>query len=126
MHPSRLGAVLIDCNVTGLEQATHLRARGLGWPVDRDNPATQGNYRVLGTPIEEPSVEVQRGTHESRVHIDTETDDIPAEVSRLEKLGAKVIGRMPRWTHMQAPTDQRFCVVRVQRRDFPKTATRWD
>jgi hypothetical protein len=27
---------------------------------------------------------------------------------------------------MQAPTGQRFCVVRVQRPGFPKNAHRWD
>jgi hypothetical protein len=35
-------------------------------------------------------VEIQRVEHESRVHIDIETDDIPVEVARLEQLGAKV------------------------------------
>jgi hypothetical protein len=27
---------------------------------------------------------------------------------------------------MEAPTGQRFCVVRVQRPGFPKNANRWD
>jgi hypothetical protein len=27
---------------------------------------------------------------------------------------------------MEAPTGQRFCVVRVQRPGFPKNASRWD
>jgi hypothetical protein len=27
---------------------------------------------------------------------------------------------------MQAPTGQRFCVVRLQRPGFPKNANRWD
>jgi len=27
---------------------------------------------------------------------------------------------------MQAPSGQRFCIVRVQRPDFPKNANRWD
>lgn len=39
--------------------------------------------------------------HQSRlcaVLIDCiETDDIPAEVTRLEKLGAKVVDRLERW-----------------------------
>jgi Glyoxalase-like domain len=55
-----------------------------------------------------------------------ETDDIPAEVACLEKLGAKVADRLERWVVMQAPTGQRFCVVRVQRPGFPKNANRWD
>ena len=41
------------------------------------------------------------------------------------KLGAKVVDRLERWVVMEAPTGQRFCVVRVQRPGFPKNATRW-
>jgi hypothetical protein len=55
-----------------------------------------------------PIVEIQRVEHESRVHIDIETDDIPAEVARLEKLGAKVANRLQRWVVMEAPTGQRL------------------
>ena len=51
---------------------------------------------------------------------------LPAEVARLEKLGAKVVNHLERWVVMQAPTDQRFCVVRVQRPGFPKNANSWD
>jgi hypothetical protein len=71
-------------------------------------------------------VQIQRVDHESRVHIDIETDDIAAEVARLEKLGATVAARLERWVVMQAPTGQRFCIVRVQRPDFPKNANRWE
>jgi hypothetical protein len=46
-------------------------------------------------------------------------------VARLEKLGATVVNRLERWVVMQAPTGQRFCVVRVQRPGFPKNANRW-
>jgi hypothetical protein len=59
------------------------------------------------------------------VHIDIETDDIPAEVARLEKLGAKVDERKERWVVMRAPSGQRFCVVRVQRDGFSGNAATW-
>jgi hypothetical protein len=81
---------------------------------------------MLETQLDEPIVQIQRVDHESRVYIDIETDDIAAEVTRLERLGAKVVDRLERWVVMQAPTGQRFCVVRVQRPGFPKNATRWD
>ena len=55
-------------------------------------------------------MQIQRVDHESRVHIDIETDDIPAEVTRLGKLGAKVVDHLERWVVMQVPTGQRFCV----------------
>lgn len=39
---------------------------------------------------------------------------IPAAVARLTKLGATLVERLERWVVMQAPTGQRFCVVRIQ------------
>ena len=90
------------------------------WLYDKVNGKT-----LLETPPDEPIVQIQRVEHESRVHLDIETDDIPAEVSRLEKLGATVVQRLERWVVMQAPTGQRFCVVRIQRPGYPKNANRW-
>jgi hypothetical protein len=101
-------------------------SEALGRPVDKAHPSSPGNYRMLETPPDEPIVEVQQVDHESRVHLDIETDDILAEVARLENLGAKVVNRLERWVVMQAPTGQRFCVVRVQRPGFPKNANSWD
>jgi predicted enzyme related to lactoylglutathione lyase len=126
MHQSRLCAALIDCKTSDVDQAARFWSEALGRPVDPDHPSSRGNYRMLETPPDEPIVEIQRVDHESRIHIDIETDDIPAEVGRLEKLGAKVVDRLERWVVMQAPTGQRFCVVRVQRPGFPKNANRWD
>ena len=126
MHHSRLCAVLIDCRTANIDEAARFWAEALGRPVDPGHPGTRGNYRMLATPPDEPLVQIQRVDHESRVHLDIETDDIEAEVARLTKLGASVVERLPRWVVMQAPTGQRFCVVRIQRPGFPKNANRWD
>ena len=126
MHQSRLCAVLIDCKTEDIDRAARFWADALGRPVDPKHPHSRGNYRMLATPPDEVIVELQRVEHESRVHIDIETDDILAEVARLEKLGAKVADRVKRWVVMEAPTGQRFCVVRAQRPGFPKNATRWE
>lgn len=126
MHHSRLCALLIDCKVDDIDAAADFWASALGRPVDREHPGTRGDYVMLETPPDEVIVQLQRVGHESRVHIDIETDDIPAEVARLEKLGAGVVKRLERWVVMEAPSGQRFCVVRVQRPGFPKNATRWD
>ena len=125
MHHSRLCAVLIDCNTSDVDEAAHFWGEALGRATDPNHPGSRGNYRMLATPPDEPIVQIQRVDHDSRVHIDIETDDIPAEVERLGKLGAKVVERRARWVVMQAPTGQRFCVVRVQRPGFPKNASRW-
>jgi hypothetical protein len=126
MHHSRLCALLIDCQTSDVDGAARFWAEALGRPVDLSHPSSRGNYRMLETPPDEPIVEIQRVDHDSRVHIDIETDDIIAEVERLERLGATVVDRLERWVVMHAPTGQRFCVVRVQRPGYPKNANRWD
>lgn len=126
MHHSRLCAVLIDCNTDDVGQAARFWAGALGRSVDKEHPGTRGDYVMLETPPDECQVQIQRVEHQSRVHLDIETDDIPAEVARLEGLGARVVSRLERWVVMQAPTGQKFCVVRVQRPGFPKNANRWE
>jgi hypothetical protein len=126
MHYSRLCAVLIDCKTDDVDEAARFWAAALGRPIDLGHPMSLGNYRMLKTPSDEPIIEIQRVGHESRVHLDIETDDIPAEVQRLEGLGAIVVDRLERWVVMQAPTGQRFCIVRVQRPGYPKNANCWD
>jgi len=126
MHRSRINGILIDCKVEDIGAAARFWAEALGRQVDPDHPGTRGDYVMLETPQDEISVQIQRVDHESRVHIDIETDDIPAEVARLEKLGASIDRKMERWVVMLAPSGQRFCIVRVQRDNFEKTANSWE
>ena len=126
MHHSRLCAVLIDCKTSDVDEAARFWAQALGRPVDAEHPGSRGNYRMLETPPDECIVQIQRVDHPSRVHVDIETDDIPAEVRRLEGIGATVVNVLERWVVMEAPTGQRFCVVRIQRPGFPKNAHRWE
>ena len=126
MHRSRINGILIDCNTDDIQASARFWAEALGRPIDPDHPGTRGNYVMLETPADEISVQIQRVDHESRIHLDIETDDIPAEVTRLEKLGAVVDKRMERWVVMRAPSGQRFCIVRAQRAGFPKGATIWE
>ena len=125
MHRSRINGILIDCNVEDIDAAARFWAEALGRPIDRDHPGTRGNYVMLEDRPDEISVQIQRVDHESRMHLDIETDDIPAEVARLEKLGATVDKQMERWVVMRAPSGQRFCVVRVQRDGLEADAITW-
>lgn len=77
---------------------------------------------MLEGPPNEMKILVQAVKHESRVHLDIETDDIEAEAIRLEALGAKRIAKVKTWWVMEAPTGQRFCVVRPQRPDLEENA----
>jgi predicted enzyme related to lactoylglutathione lyase len=126
MHRSRINGILIDCNVEDIDTAARFWAEALGRPIDPDHPGTRGDYVMLESRGDEISVQIQRVAHESRVHIDIETDDIPSEVERLEKLGATIDRKMERWVVMRAPSGQRFCVVRVQRDGFERTANGWE
>ena len=91
MHKSRLGGILIDCQTEDPEPAAEFWAAALGYPPKPRDPATP--YVDLDTPARELYTVVQAVEHESRVHIDIETDDIEAEVRRLAGLGAREIGR---------------------------------
>lgn len=48
---------------------------------------------------------------DARVHLDIHTDDLDAEVARLERLGARVDRRHDEWTVMIDPAGLEFCVV---------------
>ena len=63
-------------------------------------------------------------SHSSRVHLDIESDDVDAEVARLEKLGAKRVEQVKTWWVLEAPTGQRFCVVRAKTELAGKPGTR--
>ncbi len=102
MHHSRLCALLIDCKTTDIDEAARFWSQALGRAIDLDHAGSRGNYRMLETPPDEPIVQLQRVEHESRVHLDIESDDIPAEVARLEKLGATVAERLEKWVVMQS------------------------
>ena len=126
MHKSRLSGFIIDCDIDDLDAAASFWAAALGAPAERLPDNYDGKYVALNVPEGEPYVEVQRVSHESRVHIDIEADDIPAEVTRLTKLGAKKIAEIDRWVVMEAPTGQRFCVVPVIRAGFDENANTWE
>jgi predicted enzyme related to lactoylglutathione lyase len=124
MHRSRLSTIVIDCKTGDLDRATDFWAKALGAPVSKPD-ANSPNYRQLAMPDDQVAVVTQAVDHPSRVHLDIETDDLDAEVARLEKLGAKRIAFVKRWWVMEAPTGQRFCVVQPQRPDFPEGANEW-
>jgi predicted enzyme related to lactoylglutathione lyase len=125
MHKSKLSGFIIDCETTDLDRAADFWGNALGMPV-RDLPPDEGEiYKKLEDSQHGLDIEVQAVTHPSRVHLDIETNDIDAEVRRLEKLGAKRIQPVRTWWVMEAPTGQRFCVVHATSKDFDAKASEW-
>ena len=87
MHKSRLAGFIIDCKTDDLKSAAAFWGGALGMEV-RALPGDEGNkYVQLVDPQDRLHVEVQSVSHPSRVHLDIETDDVEAEVRRLERLG---------------------------------------
>lgn len=125
MHKSRLAGFIIDCKADDVGVAAEFWSKALGYSIIKSNDPEEAKYRSLDTPTDEVHIEVQAVDHESRVHIDIETDDIEAEVARLKTLGAKVIKHVRTWCVMEAPTGQRFCVVNAIRKDFTQRANQW-
>ena len=122
-HRSRPAGFIIDCRTDNLDEAARFWSAALGYPLRAEQPETA--YRELDADRDGLHVEVQQVEHDSRVHLDIETDDLDAEVARLEKLGARRIAFVKRWWVMEAPTGQRFCVVRPQHPDFDRLARTW-
>jgi hypothetical protein len=126
MHKSMLGGLIIDCKTGDLDGAAAFWSAALGMK-SRALPGEEGKtYMKLIDPEGRLDVEVQIVDHESRVHLDIEADDIEAEVRRLEKLGARRVANIKDWIVMQAPTGQKFCVVKARYRAFEQNANRWE
>ena len=125
MHKSRLGALIIDCRTDDLPRAAAFWSAALGYPIAPPKPGDTGKYIHLTGPDGEVKIELQRVDHDSRVHLDIETDNFAAEIARLEKLGATRVQDFARWVVLEAPSGHRFCVVNPQRPDFNENAKEW-
>jgi predicted enzyme related to lactoylglutathione lyase len=122
MHRSQLGGFIIDCQTDDLDGSARFWSAALGLPTQ---PPSEVNYVVLDGPPNGLAIEVQKVDHPSRVHLDIETDDVEAEVKRLEKLGATRVAKIQTWWVMQAPSGHRFCVIRAKRAQFAREANVW-
>ena len=111
MHQSRLGGVIIDCNTDDLNREAAFWSKALGYEIRLSDDPDDEKYVALDTPEGEPYIEVQSVEHPSRVHLDIKTDNLEAEVLRLEMLGAVRVKMVKQWWIMEAPSGHRFCVV---------------
>lgn len=123
MHRSRLAGFIIDCKTEDLDSAAEFWGQALGMKLLARDP---NGYQFLDAATRGLEVEVQQVSHESRVHIDIETDDVDAEVARLERLGAERVAKVKTWWVLQAPTGQRFCVCRGKDLDSGAGVNVWE
>lgn len=111
MHRSRLGVVLID-----VAEAEHDKALAF-WTGALGAKTTQGKkypaYHAFSGPGLPLELLVQRVCSASRVHLDIQTDDVRAEVARLEAAGAQKVEFIDEWQVMRDPAGLLFCVIPV-------------
>src|SRR5262245_40965568 len=126
MHRSKLTALVIDCKTPDLVASAGFWSGAIGRPIKAGEDPVKEKYVALDLrPDDTLGILLQKVDHPSRVHLDIESDDIDAEVARLEALGAKRIEKIQTWWVMEAPSGHRFCVVRPQRGEEMPGANRW-
>jgi hypothetical protein len=117
--------VIIDFDAESFDAGAAFWSAALG----RERVARSERYESLRGRIGGEGglyVGLQRGMDDpQKLHLDVETDDVEAEVSRLEGLGARVKARIRNHVVMRAPGGHTFCVVPASRGDFHAHARSW-
>lgn len=124
MHRSRLQSVVVDCD--DIDKGKAFWTAALGTQV-----AGEDNTYVLLEPVL-PELRFilqlvpEPKTSKSRIHIDLESDDVEAEVRRLERLGAHRVRQVEKWWWMEDPCGNEFCVVPAKATpEFKAHAKEW-
>ncbi|MGO1002785.1 VOC family protein [Lysobacter sp. CA196] len=125
-HRSRLAGFIIDCETGDLDAAANFWSGTLGLARVETYDDDGAEYVSLADGPAHLQIEVQKVAHPSRVHLDIESDDLDAEAARLEALGAKRVAFVKRWWVMEAPTGQRFCIVRMKHPEQGAPPNVWD
>jgi predicted enzyme related to lactoylglutathione lyase len=109
-HHSRLSKIVID--VPGVDHDRELAF----WSAATGQPLTQfethPEYHGAALHGHELGLLIQRlDDGPAKVHIDIHTDDLAAEITRLEKLGAEPVRQVHSWQVMRDPAGLLFCVI---------------
>ncbi len=117
-HHSRLSVVVIDVPPVDHDRELEFWQAAVGQPLTQLERFPEYHGAELAGSRGE--LLVQRiGAGPARMHVDIHTDDLAAEVARLEALGAERVGAEHSWQVMRDPAGLLFCVVP----DLPGTLT---
>ncbi len=125
-HYSRLSKIVIDVPSAEHDRELAFWSAALGQPLTRFD--THPEYHGAMLPGREFGLLIQRlGRGPGRVHLDIHTDDLAAEVARLERLGAQRLERVEFWQVMRDPAGLVFCVVQEPPGELTEaSASRWE
>jgi len=125
MHRSRLCSILLDCSTDTMEAGVRFWQQALGTTVHHAEDSTSP-YVTLEGGAGGLQLSLQRVHDTSRIHLDIETDNVEAEVQRLEKLGARRKVSIQTWWVMEDPSGHLFCVVPEHSEVFSAQAHAWE
>jgi predicted enzyme related to lactoylglutathione lyase len=130
-HRSRVAHFVVD--VGDLERGAAFWIAALGATEEQLNPESSKVYRRLRLPDAPVRVLLQLTpdpkSHKERMHLDLETDDVEAEVRRLQALGATRWDRQQERGHdfwvMRDPWGNEFCVLQTEFPDLLAQRPSW-
>jgi hypothetical protein len=125
-HRSRVNQVVIDVAAPDLGRELEFwrSATGRPLPLLADGPEFYGS-KLHGQQFALLVQELDDGA--SRVHLDIFTDDVDAEVERLERLGAQRVQQSHDWWIMRDPAGLPFCVIPAPAGTLTdENSQRWD
>jgi Glyoxalase-like domain len=109
-HHSRLFATVVDVPEPDHDRELEFWQAAAGRPL-RQYPE-HPEYHVGRWPGLDVRLLVQRlGDGPAHIHLDIATDDVPAEVERLVRLGAEPVSKTQYWQVLRDPAGLVFCVV---------------
>jgi hypothetical protein len=109
-HRSLITAIVIDVPSTNHADEVAFWGAASGHPLAQLSHAEYHGARLGPSTV---LLVQELGDGDPRVHIDIHTDDVAAEVARLETLGAGTVERFEEWVVMRDPAGLPFCVVQA-------------
>ncbi len=111
MHRSRLSTLLIDAPADQAEASAQFWSSALGAALA--HPPGEPQFTSLSDAVPGLVTAVQAVDDPPRYHLDIETDDAPAEVTRLLALGAEEVSAWQGCRTLRAPGGHLLCVIPV-------------
>jgi hypothetical protein len=93
-----------------MEARVQFWSQALGLTINRPNNSTSP-YGGLQGGVGGLQRHLPRVHDTSRIHLDIDTDDVEAEVQRLEALGTRRKAQVETWWVMEDPCGHLFCMV---------------
>ena len=109
-HHSRLSKIVLDVPAADHDRELAFWSAAVGQPLTRFDTHPEYHGAALHGP--ELGLLIQRlDDGPGRIHLDIHTDDLAAEIARLEDLGAERVQQVHAWWILRDPAGMLFCVI---------------